>query len=106
MLVRIPRTLVLLVCSFFLSCVPLGAQTAPTQKAAETPASPGRFGFEVAAGPAFEVATAGERESQFAVLGVPALTIKLFSWLDYAVEGHLSRHVTPVSGNVYGIVPV
>jgi hypothetical protein len=105
-MIAIPRTVALLVCSSFISCVTLGAQTQPTGLAAETTASPGRVGFEVAAGPAFEVSTAGERESQRAVLGVPALTIRVFSWFDYAVEGHLSRHVTPVSGNVYGIVPV
>ena len=106
MIARIPSTLVLLVCSFFISCATVGAQTVPTGPAAEPRASPGRIGFEVAAGPTFEVSTAGERESQRAVLGVPALTLRLFSWFDYAVEGHLSRHVTPVSGNVYGIVPV
>ena len=52
------------------------------------------------------MATAGERESQRAVLGVPALTIRVASWFEYTVEGHLSRHVTPVTGNVLGIVPV
>jgi hypothetical protein len=106
MIVRIPRTLVLLACSFLVSCAALSAQTAPAGSAAEPPSAPGRIGFEVAGGPAFEVATAGERESQRAVLGVPALTVRLFSWVDYAVEGHLSRHVTPVSGNVFGIVPI
>ena len=107
MIARIPATLVLLVfCLFFISGVTLGAQTVAAGQPAEPPASPGRIGFEVAAGPAFEVATAGERASQRAVLGAPALTIRVFSWFDYAVEGHLSRHLTPVSGNVYGIVPV
>lgn len=111
----------LLVCACFLSCATLGAQTSAEAAAgsavgsaagsaaasgAEPVPRPGRIGVEVAAGPAFEVATAGERASQRAVLGVPALTIRLFSWLDYAVEGHLSGHVTPVSGNVFGIVPV
>ena len=105
MIGTIPRTLVLLVCSFFIACVRLGAQT-PTGDASETPPSPGRVGFEVAAGPAFEVASAGERTPQRAVLGVPALTIRVFPWFDYAVEGHLSRHVTPVKGNIAGIVPV
>jgi hypothetical protein len=87
-------------------CATLSAQTPPSGDAVTTAASPGRLGLEVAAGPAFEVATAGERESQRAILGVPALTVKLFSWVDYVVEGHLSRHVTPVSGNVFGFVPV
>jgi hypothetical protein len=109
MIVTVPRALGLLVCASFMSCVTLGAQAgaaaAPGSVAGPVPPS-GRFGVDVAAGPAFEVATAGERQSQRAVLGVPALTIRLFSWLDYAVEGHLSRHVTPVSGNVFGIVPV
>jgi hypothetical protein len=105
MIGTIPRRLVLLVCSLFIVCVRLGAQT-PTGDAAETPPSPGRFGFEFAAGPAFELASAGDRTPQRAVLGVPAMTIRVFSWFDYAVEGHLSRHVTPVEGNVLGIVPV
>ena len=106
MIVRIPRTLSLLACSSFLSCVTLGAQTAPTASPAGPTVSPGRLGFEVAAGPAFEVATAGERASQRAVLAVPALTIRVFSWFDYAVEGHISGHLTPVAGNVLGIVPI
>src|SRR5688572_28224646 len=105
-MIAIPRTVVLLVCSSFISCVTLGAQTEPTGHAAGSPASPGRVGFEVAAGPAFEVATAGQRESQRAVLGVPALTIRVASWFEYAVEGRLSRHLTPVTGNVLGIVPI
>ena len=105
MIARIPATLVLLVCSSFISCVTLGAQTTPPGYPAETPRSPGRVGFEVAAGPAFEAFPAGDRASQRAVLGVPTLTIRLASWLDYAVEGHLSRHVTPVTGNVFGIAP-
>ncbi len=100
------RTLGVLACAFFLSRATLGAQTVAPGSAAAPPASPGRIGFEVAGGPAFEVATAGERESQFAVLGVPAMTIRVLSWFDYAVEGHLSRHVTPESGNVFGIVPI
>ena len=106
MIATIPRALLVLAFSAFISCVTLGAQTAPTGDSAQTPPSPGRVGFEVAAGPAFEVSTAGERASQRAVLGVPALTLRVTSWFDYAVEGHLSRHVTPVAGNVFGIVPV
>ena len=107
MIARIPGTLVLLACWFLMSCATLGAQTLPPgPSAAEPPASPGRLGFEVAGGPAFEVATAGERESQRGVLGVPALTLRVFPWFDYAVEGHLSRHVTPVTGNVFGVVPI
>ena len=96
-MVRIATTLVLLVCSCFLSCVTLRAQTARP---------PGRVGVEVAAGPAFEVATAGDRASQRAVLGIPTLSIRVASWFEYTLEGHLSRHVTPVSGNVFGVVPL
>src|SRR4030095_2236762 len=106
MIARIPATLVLLVCSSFISCVTLRAQTVPPGYPTETPTSPGRVGFEVAAGPPFEVFPAGDRASQRAVLGVPTLTIRVASWFDYAVEGHLSRHVTPVNGNILGIVPV
>jgi hypothetical protein len=96
----------LIVCSFFISCATLDAQTGASGSAATPPASRGRIGFELAGGPAFEVATAGDRESQFAVLGVPAMTIRVTSWFDYAVEGHLAGHVTPVSGSVFGIVPI
>jgi hypothetical protein len=74
----------------------LRAQTAP----------PRRAGIEVAAGPIFEVATAGDRASQRGVLVVPTLGVRVASWFEYTLEGHLSRHVTPVSGNVFGIVPV
>ena len=103
---RRTRHLALLVCSLFISCATVDAQTVASGSAATPPGSPGRIGFEVAGGPGFEVATAGDRESQFAVLGVPAMTIRVISWFDYAVEGHLSGHVTPVSGSVLGIVPV
>ena len=103
-MLRIPIALIV-VCSSFISCVTLRAQSGRPDPA-ETPPSPSRIGLEVAAGPAFEVATAGDRASQRAVLGVPALVIRVTSWFDYTVEGHLSRHVTPVSGNVFGIVPV
>src|SRR5262245_60334163 len=106
MIARIPTTLMLLVCSSFISCLTLGAQAASPGYPAETPTSPGRVGFEVAAGPAFEVTTAGDRTPQRAVLGVPTLTIRVASWFDYAVEGHLSRHVTPVTANAFGIVPI
>lgn len=95
-MLRIVLTLILLVCSSFLSASTLQAQTP----------SPGRVGVEVAAGPAFEVATAGNRESQRGILAVPTLGIKVASWFEYTVEGHLSRHVTPVPGNVFGVVPV
>ena len=54
----------------------------------------------------FEVATAGNRESQRGLLAVPAIGVRVASWFEYTIEGHLSRHVTPVSGSVYGVVPV
>lgn len=92
---RSPITLALLVWSSLLSGVTLRAQTV----------EPGRLGLEIAAGPAFEVATAGDRASQRGVLGVPALAVRVASWFDYTVEGHISRHVSPISGNVFGIVP-
>lgn len=89
-------TLPLLVCACLLAHATLSAQT--TQ--------PARVGLEITAGPAFEVAAAGDRASQRAVLGVPTLAVRVASWFDYTVEGHLSRHLTPVRGNVFGIVPV
>ena len=92
-----------LLSSFLLFCAPVHAQSV---SAAESAAPASRVGFELAAGPLFEVATAGDRESQRGVLAVPAVGIRVASWFEYAVEGHLSRHVTPASGNVFGIVPV
>ena len=53
----------------------------------------------------FEVATAGDRPSQRGVLAVPALAVRVAPWFEYTLEGHLSRHVSPVSGNVFGVVP-
>jgi lipid A 3-O-deacylase PagL len=97
MIVRIPTILVLLLFASFISCVTLSAQTPP---------SPGRVGFEVAAGPAFETSVAGGRAPQHAVLVVPSLTLRVTSWFDYAVEGHFARHISPVSANEFGIVPI
>jgi hypothetical protein len=98
--------LALLLSASFISCLTLNAQTLPPAPAAETPPSQGRVGFEVAAGPAFETSVAGGRAPQRAVLGVPSLTLRVASWFDYAVEGHFARHVTPVTANEFGIVPI
>jgi len=98
--------LALLLSASFISGLTLNAQTLPPAPAAETPPSQGRVGFEVAAGPAFETSVAGGREPQRAVLAVPSLTLRVASWFDYAVEGHFARHVTPVSANEFGIVPI
>src|SRR3954470_14673986 len=98
MIVRISTILALLLSASF-CCFTLNAQTLP-------PPSPGRIGFEVAAGPAFETSVAGGREPQRAVLGVPSLTLRVASWFDYTLEGHFARHVTPVSANEFGIVPI
>ena len=106
MIVRIPTLLPLLLSASFISCLTLNAQTLPPAPAAETPPSQGRVGFEVAAGPAFETSVAGGRAPQRAVLGVPSLTLRVASWFDYAVEGHFARHVTPVTANEFGIVPI
>ncbi len=106
MIVRISTMLALLLSASFISCLTLNAQTLPPAPAAETPPSQGRVGFEVAAGPAFETSVAGGRAPQRAVLGVPSLTLRVASWFDYAVEGHFARHVTPVTANEFGIVPI
>jgi hypothetical protein len=103
--VRRPLTL-LLVFSAVIPCSTLHAQPLPPGSPAERAPFSSRLRFEIAAGPAFEVATAGERLSQRAALAVPTLAIRVASWFDYTAEGHLSRHVSPVSGNVFGIVPV
>lgn len=105
-MIRIPAALVPLLCSFVLSCATVHAQRVQPVSSAESPAPAGRIGFEIAAGPLFEVATAGDRESQQGLLAVPALGIRATSWFEYTLEGHFSRHVTPASGNVFGIVPV
>jgi len=106
MIVRIPTTLALLLSASFISCVTLSAQTLPPAPSAESRPSPGRVGFEVAVGPAFESSAAGDRTPQRAVLAVPTLTLRVGSWFDYAVEGHFARHVTPFTANEFGIVPV
>jgi len=103
--VRLPLTL-LLVFSTLIPCSTLHAQSVPPASPADAAPFSSRIRFEIAAGPAFEVAVAGERPSQRAVLAVPTLAIKVAPWFDYTVEGHLSRHVNPVSGNALGIVPI
>jgi hypothetical protein len=106
MILRIPTTLALLLSASFITCVTLSAQTLPPAPSAEPPPLQGRVGFEVAVGPAFESSVAGDRTPQRAVLGVPRLTFRVASWFDYAVEGHFARHVTPVTANEFGIVPI
>lgn len=96
----------LLVCSSIIPCATLHAQSIPPGYPVERARFPSRVRFEIAAGPAFEVAIAGDRLSQRAALAVPALAIRVASWIDYTAEGHFSRHVSPVSGNVFGIVPI
>jgi hypothetical protein len=103
--VRLPGTLLLL----FSALIPgstVHAQSIPPGSPAGAAPFSSRVRFEIAAGPAFEVAVAGERPSQRAALAVPTLAIRVASWFDYTAEGHLSRHVSPVSGNVFGIVPI
>lgn len=100
-----PRALLLLF-SFLIPCPTLHAQTVPPGHPPERAPFSRRVRFEIAAGPAFEVATAGDRPSQRAALVVPALAIRVASWIDYTAEGHLSRHLSPVSGNALGIVPI
>ena len=104
-MLKTPITLVFL-CWSILSCETVRAQASPPEHPADTPQPPHRLGFEIAGGPSFEVATAGDRSSQRAVLAVPALAVRVAPWFEYTLEGHLSRHVSPVNGNVFGIVPV
>ena len=102
-MIRIAAALVPLACSFALLSAQAHAQSVSS---AQSAASEGRVGFEVAAGPMFEVATAGDRASQRGVLAVPGFGVRVTSWFEYTLEGHLSRQVTPVSGNVFGLVPI
>ena len=71
-----------------------------------TDARPHRVSVDVAGGPAFEVATAGDRTSQRGLLVVPAMSIRVTSWFEYLVEGHVAGYVTPERGYVAGVVPV
>ena len=101
-----PFRKLLLLFAFLIPCATLHAQTVPPGHPPERAPFSSRVRFEIAAGPAFEVATAGDRSSQRAALVVPALAIRVASWIDYTAEGHLSRHLSPVSGNVFGLVPI
>ena len=102
---RLPLTL-LVVLSVLIPRSTLHAQSVPPGSPAERAPFSSRVRFEIAAGPALEVAAAGERPSQRAALAVPTLAIQVASWFEYTAEGHLSRHVSPVSGHVFGIVPI
>ena len=102
---RLPLTR-LLVFSALIPGSTLHAQSVTPGSPAEPAPFSSRVRFEIAAGPAFEIAVAGERASQRAALAVPTVAIKVAPWFDYTAEGHLSRHVSPLSGNVFGIVPI
>jgi hypothetical protein len=65
-----------------------------------------RLRWEIAGGPALEVATPGERERQRGVLAVPSFSVALASWFEIVVEGHAARYVAPVPGHVLGVVPI
>jgi hypothetical protein len=82
------------------------AQGVPATPYPPTEPLPRRLRIAVAAGPALEVATAGERASQRGVLVVPSLGIGVTSWFEYVIEGHVSGHFTPEAGYVAGVVPV
>jgi hypothetical protein len=82
------------------------AQGAPATPYPPTEPLPRRLRIAVAAGPALEVATAGERASQRGVLVVPSLSIAVTSWFEYVIEGHVAGYFTPEAGYVAGVVPV
>jgi hypothetical protein len=65
-----------------------------------------RLVWGIAAGPALEVATAGDREGERGVLVAPSVGIRVASWFEYVVEGHLARYVSPVGGTIAGVVPI
>jgi hypothetical protein len=102
--IKVLALVVVLAASSPILCLTVRAQA--VQPAIETPPSPGRVGFEIAAGPAFEVAVAGDRDAQRGLLAAPTLAIRVTSWFDYSIEGHISRHVSPIDGNVVGIIPL
>jgi hypothetical protein len=72
------------------------AEPAPAQR---------RIRAEIAGGPALEVATPGDRPGERGVLGVPSISLRATSWLEYVVEAHAARYVTPDGGTVAGLVP-
>lgn len=64
-----------------------------------------RIRAEIAGGPAVEVATPGDRPGERGLLGVPSISVWATPWLEYVVEGHAARYLTPDGGTVAGVVP-
>jgi hypothetical protein len=81
------------------------AQAQPAAMAGAPPPAQGRMRLELAGGPAFEVATAGERGSERGLMAAPSLSIRVGPWFEYVLEGHVSHYVAPEDGTVLGIVP-
>jgi hypothetical protein len=65
-----------------------------------------RVHWGLAAGPVLEVATPGEREQERGVLIAPFVGVRVASWFEYVVEGHVARYVSPVGGTIAGVVPL
>jgi hypothetical protein len=101
-----PAPVALLMFWSFLSAQAVSAQALPLPEAPAGQTASARIRWELAGGPAVEVATPGERERQRGVLAVPSLSIAVASWFEFVVEGHAVRHVSPVGGYVLGFVPI
>lgn len=65
-----------------------------------------RVHWGIAAGPALEVATPGEREGERGILVVPWVGVRVASWFEYVAEAHVARYVTPMEGTIAGIAPI
>jgi hypothetical protein len=65
-----------------------------------------RVHWGIAAGPALEVATAGDREAERGVVAAPFVGVRVASWFEYVVEAHAARYVSPVGGTIAGVVPL
>jgi hypothetical protein len=60
----------------------------------------------VAVGPAVEVAMPGNREGERGAIVAPSVGLRLASWFEYVVEGHVLWSTGPVGGVMAGVQPV
>jgi hypothetical protein len=79
------------------SVVPPGDRPPPNER---------RVHWNIAAGSALEVAIAGDRDGERGALVAPAVDVRLASWFEYVIEGHVSRYFAPTGGTVAGVVPI
>ena len=66
----------------------------------------GRLRPGVAVGPAIEVAMPGNRAGERGVIVAPSLGVRVTSWFEYVVEGHVMRSLGPVGGTIAALQPL